>query len=35
MTELEESLILADVGMDVALDAIEKLRRRAYDGASA
>ena len=28
---LEESLILADVGMDVALDATEKLRRRAYD----
>ena len=25
---LEESLILADVGMDVALDATEKLRRR-------
>ena len=28
---LEESLILADVGMDVALDATEELRRRAYD----
>lgn len=28
---LEESLILADVGMDVAMDATEKLRRRAYD----
>ena len=28
---LEESLILADGGMDVALDATEKLRRRAYD----
>ena len=29
--QLEEALILADVGMDVALDATEKLRRRAYD----
>ena len=29
--DLEEALILADVGMDVALDATEKLRRRAYD----
>ena len=29
--QLEESLILADAGMDVALDATEQLRRRAYD----
>ena len=29
--QLEEALILADAGMDVALDATEQLRRRAYD----
>ncbi len=29
--QLEESLILADAGMDVALDATEQLRRQAYD----
>ena len=28
--QLEENLILADVGLDVAVDAVEKLRKRAY-----
>jgi len=28
--QLEENLILADVGMDVAVDAVEQLRKRAY-----
>ena len=28
--DLEEMLILADVGMEVAVDAVEQLRKRAY-----
>ena len=28
--QLEENLILADVGLDVAVDAVEQLRKRAY-----
>lgn len=29
--ELEENLILADVGMNIAVEAVEKLRKRVYD----
>ncbi len=29
--ELEENLILADVGMTIAVDAVEKLRKKVYD----
>ncbi len=29
--ELEENLILADVGMSIAVDAVEKLRKKVYD----
>ena len=29
--ELEENLILADVGMTIAVDAVEQLRKRAYN----